>query len=328
MIRSLLIPIDLSTASKRVVRRVAHLPLTAGAELTLLHVVPSVLPRAMRLRAEADAHRALRQAARQLTHDVPRAIVLRHTVRMGTAAAEIARQADTLVPDLIVMGRGGGRAVRDAFLGSTAERVLRRAQLPVLVVRRPDHNAYQRPLLAVDADPAAERILNATLKLLPPPRPTLELIHAYDVSYDGANYPSLSRDSARKYREEHRQKALRELDGLLAHELGSLDGPTGDGVRWKTHVRYGSARRVIPEAVSRTQADLLVLGTQGRTGVAHAFLGSVAGDVLRDVPCDVLVVPPRRSTSAKREAPRRSTRARPRASTSEPGLHSSGGRLP
>lgn len=36
----------------------------------------------------------------------------------------------------------------------------------------------------------------------------------------------------------------------------------------------------------------LLVQTRNRTGIAHTFLGTVAGDVLRDVACDVLVVPP------------------------------------
>jgi nucleotide-binding universal stress UspA family protein len=64
---------------------------------------------------------------------------------------------------------------------------------------------------------------------------------------------------------------------------------------WKLLVRCGSPRLVIKKAVKKADTDLLVLGTRGFTGVAHLFLGTVAGDVLRDVACDVLVVPPRAS---------------------------------
>jgi nucleotide-binding universal stress UspA family protein len=57
-------------------------------------------------------------------------------------------------------------------------------------------------------------------------------------------------------------------------------------------VRHGFAQAVIEKAVKNEDTDLLVLGTQGYTGLAHLFLGTVAGDVLREVKCDVLVVPP------------------------------------
>ena len=49
----------------------------------------------------------------------------------------------------------------------------------------------------------------------------------------------------------------------------------------------------LEKAVEKRDVDLLVLGTHGYAGLAHAFIGTVAGDVLRAVTCDVLVVPPR-----------------------------------
>ena len=61
---------------------------------------------------------------------------------------------------------------------------------------------------------------------------------------------------------------------------------------FETYVRYGDPRSVIKAAVKKLDTDLLVLGTHAYSGVAHVFLGTVAGDVLRDVRCDVLVVPP------------------------------------
>ncbi|MBK8009757.1 MAG: universal stress protein [Deltaproteobacteria bacterium] len=53
------------------------------------------------------------------------------------------------------------------------------------------------------------------------------------------------------------------------------------------------SRIVVTKAVKESGVDLLALGTHGYSGLAHTFLGSVAGDLLRDVGCDVLVVPPR-----------------------------------
>jgi nucleotide-binding universal stress UspA family protein len=48
---------------------------------------------------------------------------------------------------------------------------------------------------------------------------------------------------------------------------------------------------VIKRAIKKADTDLLVLGTHGYSGLAHVFLGTVAGDVLREVTCDVLIVP-------------------------------------
>lgn len=297
MFRSLLIPVDLSPASDRVIGRVALLPLAEGARLTLLHVVPKTLPPRAQRRAEADAKKALAAEATSLAKNLPKGVSIESIVKVGTPSLEIAKRAGTPKVELVVMGRGGGRAIRDVFLGSTAERVIRRGQLPVLVVRLPSRGPYRRPALALDLDQAAHGILELLLRVIPAPRPSVEIIHAYDMPYQGMIYPSVSEDDADDYREHYREKALREIEKLLATSLAQAKVAPIDAPSWKTHVRYGSPRTVIEKAVKKGEADLLVLGTHGHSGVAHAFLGTVAGDVLREVACDVLVVPPRRDAS-------------------------------
>jgi nucleotide-binding universal stress UspA family protein len=292
MFRSLLVPIDLSPGFERVIERAALLPLARKARLTLLHVVPKRLPRPARGSAEIDARKALDAAASRVTRTLPESVTIQRVVKVGSAAAEIARHAQSVKAELIVMGRGGGRALRDSFLGSTAERVIRHGQLPVLVVRQPARARYQRPLLAVDLDPVARDVVALMLRVIPPPRPQIALVHVYDTPYQGLIYPSFTTEQAQEYRKSCRQRALRELERLLA--TAPVQGAQDDEISWKPHIRYGSPRIVIPKTVARTGADLLTLGTHGYSGLAHAFLGTVAGDVLREVPCDVLVVPPRR----------------------------------
>lgn len=68
---------------------------------------------------------------------------------------------------------------------------------------------------------------------------------------------------------------------------------------WRMHVQYGSPRGIIAKLVKKADTDLLALGTHGYSGLAHALLGTVAGDLLRDVDCDVLVVPPPRSARSE-----------------------------
>lgn len=297
MLRSLLVPVGLSPASDRVVGRVVLLPLAEGARLTLLHVVPKSMPPRAQRRAEADAKKALAAEATSLARNLPKRASIEAIVKVGTPAVEIASRAATHQAEMIVMGRGGGRALRDVFLGSTAERVIRRGQLPVLVVRLPPRARYRRPALALDLDQAAHAIVDLLLRIVPPPRPSVEVIHAYDIPYQGMIYPSLSEEDAEEYRDDYRDRALREIGKLLVTSLTQAKVASIDAPSWRTHVWCGSPRAVIEKAVKKGDADLLVLGTHGHTGVEHAFLGTVAGDVLRDVTCDVLVVPPRRDGS-------------------------------
>lgn len=289
--RSLLVPIDLTAISDRVAGRVALLPLADEARVTLLHVIPKNLPVRARERAERDARKTLGNEARHLTKALPKSVDVDVVVKVGTAAAEIAECATSTRAELIVMGRGGVRAIRDTFLGSTAERVIRRGQLPVLAVRLAPRAAYGRPAVALDLDEGSGDVLALMLRLIPPPRPRVAMIHAFDTPYQGMIYPSLSEEDAEEWRNELGRKATHRIAKLLAAALARASVSPADAPSWKMHVQCGSARLVIEKIVKKVDSDLLVLGTHGYSGVAHVVLGTVAGDVLRQVACDVLVVP-------------------------------------
>lgn len=292
--RSLLVPVDLSPLSDRVVGRVPLLPLAAASRLTLLHVVPASLPAPAQRSAAADARRFLEDEARSLRARLPGGATVEPRVQIGAPEVEIARHAAAVKAELIVMGRGGGRALRDTFLGSTAERVLRRGQLPILVVRLPPRAAYRRPALALDVDRAAPQAAALLLRTVPPPRPEVDVIHAYDTPYSGFVYSSLPADEVEDFHEQCCRAAALELAKLLSAALARAKVAPGDAPSWRIRVRHGSPRTIVARAVKQSGADLLVLGTNGYSGVARVLLGTVAGEVLREVACDVLVVPPRR----------------------------------
>jgi nucleotide-binding universal stress UspA family protein len=294
--RTLLVPVDLTPASDRVLGRLALLPLAPDARLTLLHVVPSHLPPEAQRRAEREAKRALAEEARHLATSLPRGVTVVPLVRAGAPASEIAARSAEVGAEMIVMGRSGGRALRDHFLGSTAERVLRRTALPVLVVRLPARAPYRRPALALAFDGAARAALAQLLKVVPPSWPRVTVIHAYDPPYHGHFHP----DEA-EYRERYRREAVHDVRTLMAAALSDAKVPARHAPGWNTHVRFGSPTTIVAKAAKDADTDLLVMGTRGRSGVAYVFLGTVAGDVLREVACDVLVVPPRRTGGGRRQ---------------------------
>ncbi len=291
-LRTVLVPIDLTPASDRVVGRLLRLPLIDGALVTLLHVLPAGLLVLEERKAAKDAQKALAEEARHLRTKLPKGVQVVTRVALGSAAKEIATAAAAVKAELIIMGRGGGRALREAFLGSTAERVVRQAKRPVLVVRQPPRALYTRPAVALDLDPVASEVLRVLLRVLPSPRPKVDVIHAFDIPYKGLVYPSLSEDVAQERKDEHRTSAGAELTKLLASALAKAHIRPEAAPAFKPHVQYGSARLVVEKTIKKLDSDLLVLGTHGHSGAAYMFLGTVAGDLLRAAPCDVLVVPP------------------------------------
>ena len=290
--RSLLVPIDLAPGSARVLGRLPLLPLAEDTQVTALHVVPAGLTARQQRSVERDAIRALADELRHPRKALPGNVTIEPLVKRGATAETIGSCATRMKAELVVMGRGSGRPLRDDFIGSTAERVIRQAKIPVLVVRLAPRLPYGRPSIAIALDEAAYEAVAVLLRVLPTPRPAVTVIHAFDAPYRSHFYPSLSETAADERRNELQLKAASEISGLLRNALARAKVLPSNAPAWKAHIRFGSPRIVVERAIERNGADLLVLGTHGYSGAPYLLLGTVAGDLLRRSTCDVLVVPP------------------------------------
>jgi nucleotide-binding universal stress UspA family protein len=83
-----------------------------------------------------------------------------------------------------------------------------------------------------------------------------------------------------------REKAIPHWQEFL-HEL-----PIGGGFTWEKQTREGHAAHIIAAVAQEFGADLVVMGTHGRTGLAHILLGSVTEKVVRIIERSVLTVRP------------------------------------
>ena len=86
-------------------------------------------------------------------------------------------------------------------------------------------------------------------------------------------------------------KALEEVRGEIELDLNKFAAAHREaGIDVETEIRTGHPDREIVAATKDQGADLIVIGSHGRTGVQHALLGSVAEKVLRKAHCPVLIV--------------------------------------
>jgi nucleotide-binding universal stress UspA family protein len=280
---------DFSPGATAAVARAASLPLAHDGLLYVVHVMPARVPAKLRGQAEAAARRGLEVAVASGTLAARRAgnrgLDVRPVLVRGDGYVEIIRHARTRDVDLVVVGLHGRRPLRDLFLGSTAERVVRMSGSPVLVVKRKPTQPYRRPLAAIDVTDTARGGIDVMLRLIDPGTHLGWLVHAYQVPFEGLMSSALSSTVRAEYHQQWRDKAAAGLR-RLASELGPAN------LWWKQVLRAGEPGAVILDAVERHRADLVALGTHARSGVAHALLGSVAARVLRSVPCDVVVTRP------------------------------------
>jgi len=145
LIRSILVPIDFSKPSERALDYAVSLAKQFGAKLTLLTVVePFPTPDFAYYPLVMENDKILAASKRQLEQvmiktGIATGLVEKTLVRNGVPYREITDAARTLKVDLIVISTHGYSGVAHVFMGSTAERVVRHAECPVLVVRgRPE----------------------------------------------------------------------------------------------------------------------------------------------------------------------------------------------
>ena len=141
-IKSILVPIDFSSASEKALAYAVPFARQFGAKLTLLHVVePLALPGFASStpftiendKTMAERRRHLDRVVNELKID-PK-LIEKTLVRYGRSFNEIAGAARTLKADLILISTHGYTGLKHAVLGSTTEGVVRHASCPVFVVR-------------------------------------------------------------------------------------------------------------------------------------------------------------------------------------------------
>ena len=176
---------DFSTRSQRAVRRAGLLAQQNGAELTLLHVVDDDQPAHLVELERSEAGRILNEQIASVPE--LRGVACRFVVTMGDAFDAILRTAETTSADLIVMGAHRRQLLRDIFVGTTIERVVRMGSHPVLMVNMEAAHPYARVLAAVDMSDASARAMKSARSLGFLADAHLCVVHAFEAlakSYD------------------------------------------------------------------------------------------------------------------------------------------------
>ncbi len=147
-LKRILVPVDFSECSRKGLQYALAFARQFQAEVSLLHVVPDVIaePR-FSVPAPDLQHALLEEGRRELDEEIqahaPQASGLKPLVRKGVPFQEIVQAAEELGADLIVVGTHGRTGLKHVLLGSTAERVVRHASCPVLVVREHEHECLE-----------------------------------------------------------------------------------------------------------------------------------------------------------------------------------------
>jgi len=274
---------DFSERSDRALRRAVILARAHDASLDVVHVVDDDRPRRIVDHDASDARQMLAELARTLK-DMD-GVTCSTQVLLDDPFAGIVKAAAKASPDLLVIGPHRRQILRDAFVGTTAERTIRSVSCPVLMVNGPPVGPWRHMLLTTDLSENAGKALIRMKGLGLGAGARSSVLSVFDA-------PALRLAMSGTMGREEQEDYLKDLGHDARKHLSAFMTQIGMGQAEKIvrHEETTVANEILKTA-NDLKADLIVISTQGKRTFARMVLSSVAQQVLKDAQTDVLAIP-------------------------------------
>ena len=278
-----LVGTDFSAGSDEALRQGNDFANSLGTSLVLCHVVPELdtidvlfpqLAAGNAERRQILTNKAMAAVEQQVATSLSEAASVSAVVDSGTPHAGLLTRADTARAGLIVLGPG-----------RTAERVVRHATVPTLIARQSPHGVvigatdFSDPSLPALDTAAAEAVRRGA---------SLHLLHVVDVGIVAVEGPATV---GLPFLHGIPGVSVEAIDDLRTAAQSRLrEALTRFAIEGEAIATPGPAAQTIVDLAESARAELVVVGTHGRTGLARLTLGSTAEAVIRSAPCSVLVI--------------------------------------
>lgn len=234
-------------------------------------------------RAESPGSKSGEFAERRLRDE--RRIELVVDVVMGAPYEEILKRVKEVKADLLVMGSNGSSTPQRG-LGELARKCARKAPCRVLIVRETHPDPFKGVVACVDFSPVSAQVVRQAIRVAQQDKATLHIVHMFTPPWTVLHYrsptSSSSPDFQKQFRDNLNAELRKYLEGFQA-DLEELD------YQCKIVETQRPADRII-EYVAEVDADLVVVGTRGRTGMKAFLLGTQAERIVEHTPVSVLLI--------------------------------------
>lgn len=277
-LEKILVATDFTDSSAFAVEAAITLATKFNAFLSVLTVIPDIKDSPIPLDKIKDSiHRLLVDIE---AGSKKRGFVnLESKVVIGSPFDRIIEEANNQNANLIMLGSGEKENKSAYALGITAEKVMRKASKPVWVVKKGSRNNIGNILCAVDFSAASKRALQNAIflsKTFNAHLTVLTVIESLSNVYPGR--PIIEPQTQGIYAEDRENEFQKFLKGFDLSE-----------VRWEKLIQRGSPDAEILSVVWERTPDLLVMGSEGKTGISRILMGSVAEKVVRELPCSIIM---------------------------------------
>ncbi|MCB9641373.1 MAG: universal stress protein [Myxococcales bacterium] len=282
---------DFSESCRVALHEAVRLAQRHKAKLTLFHAIDDLLIQYNHLMtlSPPELEAAIRESAQKDIDDhikiLGGSVIYEVHISSGKPYQSLLEFCQTQSVSLLVIGKTGASAIERVLLGSTAERLLRYADVPVLVVRPDKEPGFSNILVPVDFSELSQNSLKAAFALAINEGASIEVLHIVEFGTlplpagvgafeEALNLPMVMQDQARE-----------ELERFLA------DFDFGD-IQVNSHLSVGIPDQEITHYAEEKGCDLIVMGSVGRTGFQGFLLGNTAERVSRRATCSLLTIKP------------------------------------
>ncbi len=284
----IIVAVDGSTNSGYALQALAQFALPT--ELVLVHALnlPEVnyamVTPELRAEFQSSMKKKLREEGQQILTDAQEQLLpdisqVQHIHQEGHPVDVILETAQSAKAHLIILGARGLGQIKELILGSTSHRVLMHAPCSTMILKEP-LTQLTKILLPIEGDEDT----NAALQFLAL-QPFRKAV-AIDVFAVWAQ-PQLAWPvtlGQSKLLETHAIEEAQDRMKSVTDKLAKM------GYTAEAKVGMGDPAFAILEQAKASEADMIVMGTHGRGGLARFFTGSVSHTVLHQAPCPVLMV--------------------------------------
>ena len=211
---------------------------------------------------------------------------VRAKLLFGKPFLEIIREVLRENHDLVMKTAQGEGGLKGMLFGSTAMHLMRKCPCPVWVVKRGENERFDRIIAAVDPDPLDEqrnqlnfKIMDLATSLAKIEQSILLVVHAWSLYGE-----TILRSGRGRMNREEIDTMVREAEAEHKERLNNLlQKYELQDLKHRVHLIKGEAGRVIPELAEKKRADLIVMGTLSRSGVAGFLIGNTAEKIIHEV---------------------------------------------
>ncbi|MBK8984798.1 MAG: universal stress protein [Chloroflexi bacterium] len=281
-LKKILLPLDGSDLAERVALPAARLAEGVGTELVLLTVVAPTVnhsPQDPVARAvQTEPYEAGLYLKSMRSRILPLTLQVETAVRSGLPAQEIIRYVQENGVDLIIMTTHGRSGLTRWSFGRTAEKVVRRAPCPTVIMRSQQQiipDQIKRILVPLDGSALAEQVLAPTFYIASGLKAEVILLQVMEA---GPLQP------------EGRAPEAEKLASMYAYLESIRQRLQARGIQAQAEVLVGPVADKIVDFADANQIDLIVLSNLGSSGLQMWMFGSVAERVMKGAHCTTMII--------------------------------------